>query len=81
MKKVNLYLVAFFAVLVHALVLGMTIPEMAVLLGLLVKISFDSYLDSKTNKENIEPLKLEIKRINEHIVRVDNLAKSLNIRR
>lgn len=81
MKKLNPFLLAFLAILTHSLVFGMTYPEVAAMGLLLAKLSFDSYLDSQVNKENLEPLKQDMKRLQEHITRVDNLAKSLNFRK
>ncbi len=81
MKKINPYLVAFFAILIHSLVFTMIWPEVVALIALLAKLSFDSYLEIVNTKENTEPLKTELKRLNDKLTQVDNLAKSLNFRK
>ncbi len=80
MKKINPYLLAFFAILVHSLVYGMTLPEVLALGLLLTKLSFDSYLDRKV-VDSTEQFRLELKGLKEKLTQVDNLAKSLNTRR
>ena len=75
MKKINLYLVAFFAILTKTLVFTMGWPEVAALSTLLLKISFDNFLATQATQENTEPLKIELKRLSEKSNQFENSLK------
>lgn len=81
MKKINLYLVALYAILIHSLVFTMIWPEMAAMAALLLKLSFDSYLASKATKEDSEPIKAELKKISDKTNQLENSIKLINFRK
>ena len=75
MKKINLYLVAFFAILGKSLAFTMGWPEVAMLSMILLKLSFDSFLATQATQDNTEPLKLELKRLSEKTNQFENSLK------
>lgn len=75
MKKINLYIVAFFAILSKSLAFTMGWPEVAMLSMILLKLSFDAFLATQATQENTEPLKLELKRLSEKTNQFENSLK------
>ena len=81
MKNINLYIIAFFAVLIKTLILTMSFQEAGVLVALLLKLSYDSFLNSKKSEENKAPLETELKKQREQIVALQNAMKLANFRK
>lgn len=81
MKNINLYLVAFFAILIKTLVFTMGAPEVAAMGLLLVKLSFDSFLATKSVKEDSSPLKSQLQETSNRLIQLENLVKLNNFRK
>ncbi len=79
--KINLYLVAFYAILVKSLAFTLNWPEVTALSALLIKLGFDSWQDTKQSKETSEPVKAELKRVSDKVNQVENSIKLINFNR
>ena len=83
MKKFNPYLLAFFAILGKSLAFTLGGTEAAVLIALLLKISFDSYLNRAGEakpSEDLEPLKLQQKATSDRLIQLENAYKLSKMR-
>ncbi len=79
MKKINLYLVAFFAVLGKSLVFSLGPCEVALLGLIMIAVGYDKYISllliSKQSKEQMAPLEEKIARLEIKTNQLDNTLK------
>lgn len=73
--QINLYLVAFYAVLAKSLAFTLGCWEFGTLTALLVKLSFDSWQANAQVKEDSEPIKAELKLLKDKTNQLDNSIK------
>ncbi len=83
--KINLYLVAFFAILGKSLAFSLGPCEVALLGLIMVAIGYDKYLafqsSLKENKEKFAPLEEKLARLEIKTNQMDNSIKMSNLKR
>jgi hypothetical protein len=66
-KKTDLFIVSFLAILAHSLILGFTMAGIGAMAVVLTLIGFNNYLEMKLNKEEVEPLKAQLAVLQEEV--------------
>ena len=72
LKKNDIYIVAFLAVLIHSLVVGFTLAGIGGMAVVLTLVGFNEYLTFKSNKEEVEPLKKALAKLEAQMVSSQN---------
>ncbi len=85
MNRINPYLIAFAVTLGKTLYFSMGAAEAAVLIALLVKLSFDAHLATtamnKKTKEELDPITTQLKILSDKVIRHENSLNLMNLRK
>jgi len=78
-KSINLYLVAFFAILTKCLILTMGYPEVVAMAAILTKLGFDAYIVIAADKADKATLEGRLKKAEDRLTQIDNSIKLINV--